>query len=98
VKTRIQYLLPACVLTAGFFLSASLGSARPDYTRRTKQECSYCHPAGGWYLTDAGKYFRDHRNLEGYKPPPEAPKQGSQKPNNQKSTAKNDDKSKAPGK
>ena len=108
---RIQYLVPACVLAAGFFLSASIGLARPDYTRRTKQECSYCHPPGGWYLTDAGKYFRDHRNLQGYKPAPEPPKaaspgtqsqnnpsQNNPSQNNQKSTAQNTDKSKTSAK
>jgi hypothetical protein len=101
VNTRIQYILPACVLTAGLFLSASNGLARPDYTRRTKQECSYCHPPGGWYLNDAGKYFRDHRNLEGYKPPAEPPKtanQNNQNQSNQKSPAQNNEKSKSPGK
>lgn len=97
--TRMPRLLPALGLTAAFFLSASLGLARPDYTRRTKQECSYCHPPGGWYLNDAGKYFRDHRNLEGFVPPAPAktPNQSGQNPGNQKSTAQND-KSKPQGK
>jgi len=43
--------------------------AKPDYTRRTKKECSFCHPPGGYTLNEAGKYYRDHRySLEGYKP------------------------------
>lgn len=94
--TRIPKLFPALGLTAAFFVSALPSLARPDYTRRTKQECAYCHPPGGWYLNDAGKYFRDHRNLEGFVPPPaanKAPAQGSQSQNqnqgNQKSTAQN---------
>ena len=106
MKIRIQYILPASLFAAVFFSSASIVSARPDYTRRTKQECSYCHPSGGWYLTDAGKYFRDHRNLQGYKPPAESPKtpgqsspnQNNQSPGNQKSTAQNSDKPKTQGK
>ena len=42
--------------------------AKPEYTRRTKKECSFCHPPGGYTLNDAGKYYRDHRALDGYKP------------------------------
>ncbi|MEQ1945550.1 MAG: hypothetical protein ABL995_00070 [Bryobacteraceae bacterium] len=87
---------------AAIFVAAVPGFARPDYTRRTKQECAYCHPPGGWYLNDAGKYFRDHRNLNGFVASPDpnkAPSQGSQNqnPGNQKSTAQ-DNKSKSQGK
>lgn len=98
MKTRFQYILSACALAGGLFLSESNVLARPDYTRRTKQECAYCHPAGGWYLNDAGKFFRDHRNLEGYKPPAEPPKTSNQDHSNQKSTAQNGEKAKSPGK
>ncbi len=55
-------------------------SARPDYTRRTKQECSYCHLPGGWFLNDAGKYFEKNRSLNGYKPPADPPKQATTDP------------------
>lgn len=99
MKTQIRFVFPAGLLIAGLFLIVPESPARPDYTRRTKQECSYCHPSGGWYLTDAGKYFRDHRDLNGYKPPAEPPK-GSKdgKRGDEKSTAQNSDKSKSPGK
>jgi len=47
------------------------GVAKPEYTRRTKKECVFCHPKGGYTLNDAGQYYRDHHySLEGYKPKP----------------------------
>ena len=60
------------ILVLGVLVRPTPGLARPDYTRRTKQECAYCHLPGGWFLNDAGRYFEQHRTLNGYKPP-EAP-------------------------
>jgi hypothetical protein len=91
--TRIPRFVSALGLSAAFFASASISTARPDYTRRTKQECAYCHPPGGWHLNDAGTYFRDHRNLNGYVPAPDAsksPKQKDQNQGHQKPTAQNE--------
>lgn len=77
-----RYLAPSAVLLAGFLFRPTPTAARPDYTRRTKQDCRYCHPPGGWTLNDAGHYFEKNRSLNGYKPP-EAPKQETgQKPAN----------------
>lgn len=65
------------VLAIGFLCSPTPSDARPDYTRRTKQECSYCHLPGGWFLNDAGKYFEKNRSLNGYKPPEDSTKQAA---------------------
>jgi hypothetical protein len=47
-----------------------LGEARPDFSRRTGKECSFCHPPGSWNLNDAGKYYFEHKHsLQGYVPP-----------------------------
>jgi len=74
--------VPAIVLLSGFLLRPTSTAARPDYTRRTKQECSYCHLPGGWRLNDAGEYFEKHRSLNGYQPA-QTPKQSvGQKPAN----------------
>ena len=76
-------LAPAVVLGLGWLWNPSPSSARPDYTRRTKQDCRYCHPPGGWFLNDAGRYFEKNRTLNGYKAPEEPPKQAlDQKPVN----------------
>jgi len=55
------------VALIGFF-GARAGEARPEYTRRTKKECLYCHPPDSFKLTEAGEYYRDHRTLDGFKP------------------------------
>lgn len=76
------------IVALGFLWSPAPSVARPDYTRRTKQECNYCHLPGGWFLNDAGKYFEKNRSLNGYKPPAEPPKQTADQkaanPENQK--------------
>ena len=65
-----QFVMPAAILSAGLFFHSTGGWAKPDYSRRTKKECNFCHPKDSWNLTDAGKYYREHHySLEGYKPP-----------------------------
>lgn len=79
-RRSTHILAPVAVLAAGFLFSPTQTAARPDYTRRTKQECSYCHLPGGWFLNDAGKYFEKNRSLNGYKPPADPPKQATTDP------------------
>jgi hypothetical protein len=60
-------LAAAVVLTLCFGTSSAV--AKPEYTRRTKKECGFCHPPGGYNLNEAGKYYRDHNHsLKGYEP------------------------------
>ncbi len=62
-------LVPAAIVVAAL-VNPRTSTARPEYTRRTKKECGFCHPPGGYTLNDAGKYYRDHRTLDGFKPKP----------------------------
>jgi hypothetical protein len=67
----VEILVAAGLASGAFFFSASLGQAKPEYARKTKKECSFCHPPDSWNLNDAGKYYRDHKySLEGYAPKP----------------------------
>ena len=60
--------LPA-LAAAAILSSPGVSSAKPEYSRRTKKECGYCHPKDSWDINEAGKYFRDHNHsLEGFKP------------------------------
>jgi hypothetical protein len=60
---------PIGILTAGCFFFASDSPAKPDYTRRTNKECEFCHPPKSRELTEAGRYFQEHKNsLAGYTP------------------------------
>ncbi|HTW66417.1 MAG TPA: hypothetical protein VME17_17460 [Bryobacteraceae bacterium] len=70
MRRLFEIVVIAGVFSAAFFFSAGTGAAKPEYARRTKKECSFCHPPDSWNLNDAGKYFRDHKySLNGYVPP-----------------------------
>ena len=75
-------VFPVAVFTAGLVLSAQMGTAKPEYTRKTRLECEYCHPPNERTLNEAGEYYRTHRyRWDGYKPPPgkETPEQAAAK-------------------
>ena len=46
-------------------------NAKPEYGKKEKKGCTFCHPAGKMKeLTDAGKYYKEHNHsLEGYTAP-----------------------------
>lgn len=65
-----KLLAPAAILAAALFVSTTASYGKPEYSRRTKKDCAFCHPANSWQLNDAGKYYREHKySLDGYKPP-----------------------------
>ncbi|HWF08852.1 MAG TPA: hypothetical protein VG297_10325 [Bryobacteraceae bacterium] len=69
-----KFLLSATVFAGILYLAPSSTFATPEYSRRSDKECAYCHPAKGYSLTDAGKYYKEHKTLKGYQPPPAAGK------------------------
>lgn len=64
--TRI--LIAGSVLAAGLLVNVNVGSAKPEYTKKEKKSCTYCHvSASSKELNDAGKYYAAHdHSLEGY--------------------------------
>ncbi len=45
------------------------GEAKPDYAKKEKKACGYCHTTPkGPALNDAGKYYKEKKTLEGYVP------------------------------
>lgn len=73
----MKLLAPAVILAAGLLLSVRISPAKPEYTRRTKKDCEFCHPPDSRKLTPAGEYYREHGNsLEGYRPPEQSGKKG----------------------
>ena len=70
MRRLFEIVFIAGAFSSIFFFSASTGVAKPEYARRTRKECSFCHPPDSWNLKDAGKYYRDHHySLKGYVPP-----------------------------
>jgi hypothetical protein len=64
---RAAWLLPAPLVIL-FFVTSS-AAAKPEYTRRTSKDCSFCHMPPGYNLNDAGQYYKEHQHsLKGYVP------------------------------
>ena len=70
VCSGMKFAIPAFVLLLGAVVSSSLSYGKPEYTKKEKKACTYCHvKASSKELNDAGKYYKDHdHSLEGYQP------------------------------
>ena len=69
---NFKCILPGMVLAAvfGLFSVPQPSLASPDFTKRTGEQCTYCH-VGSWdfgKFTEAGQYFKEHRTFKGYVP------------------------------
>ena len=70
---RTKWIFPALTLGAGLLLTSQSSPAKPDYTKKERKECTYCH-AGSWNsttFTEAGQYYLEHRTFRGYTPKPQ---------------------------
>jgi hypothetical protein len=67
---KIKYAAPAAILLGGFLAISTLSFGKPEYVKTTKKACAYCHVDSKVKpkdLTEAGKYYKEHKSLEGYK-------------------------------
>jgi len=71
--SRFKVIVPAAILLGGFLAFAAASFAKPDYTKATKKPCLYCHGKQSTdkeemnkNLTAAGKYYHEHKSLDGY--------------------------------
>ena len=67
--SRSKIALPAVILLGGFLVCTTSSFGKPEYTKSTKKACAYCHvdqKAKPKELTEAGKYFAEHKSLDGY--------------------------------
>ena len=64
----VKFVIPAFVLVTGLLINTSMSFAKPEDTKKTKKPCTFCHVSakGGKDLTDAGKYYKDKKSLDGY--------------------------------
>jgi hypothetical protein len=70
IMSHLKVALPAAILLGGFLLCSTTSYGKPEYMKSTKKACVYCHvdsKAKPKELTEAGKYFAEHKNLDGYK-------------------------------
>lgn len=71
----MKFAIPALILIIGAFLSSTLSYAKPEYTKKEKKGCTFCHvTANSKELNEAGKYYKAHdHSLEGFKQANEKP-------------------------
>jgi hypothetical protein len=67
----LKLALPAVILMTGFILCTTATYGKPEYAKKEKKQCTFCHvKQGSKDLNDAGKYYQAHdHSLDGYKPP-----------------------------
>jgi len=76
--SSLRIALPAAILMGGFLVCTTASFGTEEYTKQTKKACSYCHAVQGTpkkgdpkatELKDAGKYFKEHKTLDGFVEP-----------------------------
>ena len=78
---RGVFVLTVGVLVASFQASGSAG--KYEYARQVGKRCSTCHESKRPHVANlnaAGRYFLEHRTLEGYKPAAPAPQTSRRAP------------------
>ena len=65
----LRYILPASIALAGFLLPMATMQAKPEFSKKEKKSCTFCHVAAGKKeLNPAGDYYKEKHTLEGYTP------------------------------
>ncbi len=71
--SHLKLIVPAAILLGGFLVCSTASYGKPEYTKATKKTCTYCHAkvssdkdVMNKNLTDAGKYYQEHKSLDGY--------------------------------
>jgi hypothetical protein len=64
---HLKIAIPAAILFGGFLVCTTSSYGKAEYTKTTKKGCIYCHTkANSKELNDAGKYYQEHKSLDGY--------------------------------
>jgi|WetSurMetagenome_2_1015567.scaffolds.fasta_scaffold1327009_1 hypothetical protein len=70
----LRLLFGILLMTAAFLASSSLSFATPEITKKEKKPCTTCHvTAKSKDLNNVGKYYKEHKSLEGAPAPTPAP-------------------------
>ena len=67
--SRFKWIVPAALVLGGFLVCSTASYGKPDYTKSTKKACSFCHVDAQKTpkeLKAAGKYYQEHKSLDGY--------------------------------
>ncbi len=65
----LKLAVPAIILMAGFLAFTSATYGKPEYAKKEKKACTFCHvKTGDKELNEAGKYYAAHdHSLDGFK-------------------------------
>jgi hypothetical protein len=69
MRKVFQFTVPALVLGLGLAVNSVPSFGKPEYTKQTKKACAVCHvdsKAKPKELTEAGKYFKEKKTLDGF--------------------------------
>ena len=67
--SRLKLIVPAALLLGGFLVCSTASYGKQEYTKQTKKACTFCHvdaQKAPKDLKDPGKYFKEHKSLDGY--------------------------------
>jgi cytochrome c553 len=74
IHLNLKTVLPAAVVVGGILLCTTASHGTKEYATSTKKSCTFCHEkmtsdkeVMKANLTDAGKYYKDKKTLDGYK-------------------------------
>jgi len=72
--SNLKLIVPAVILLGGALVCTTVSYGTQDAAKATKKACTYCHEKMSSdknvmsnNLTDAGKYYKDKKTLDGYK-------------------------------
>ncbi len=69
MRRVLQFTIPVLVLGLGLLVNSVPSFGKAEYTKQTKKACTVCHvdsKAKPKELTDAGKYFKEKKTLDGF--------------------------------
>jgi hypothetical protein len=71
--SHLKVIMPAAILLGTFLVSTTASFATMDYKKATGKQCLYCHvkvsadkAEMNKNLTPAGKYYHEHKSLDGF--------------------------------
>jgi len=72
---NLKTILPAAIVLGGFLICTTASYGTTEYAKATKKTCTFCHEktvgdkdAMSKNLTDAGKYYKEKKTLDGFVP------------------------------
>jgi hypothetical protein len=71
---HLKLIVPVAIVLGGFMVCTTATYGKAEYTKATKKSCLYCHKTSepakkdvmNANLTDAGKYYKEKKSLDGY--------------------------------